>query len=350
MKSASLIHVLWFQRDVTFVTFGDAVSSWLEHPDELTTGRCLLDKDSVVHGSAKWRSSYTMMPQPTVYNDHPRRQWRHAVSKKRWVAVLSIACAALITVAVLFKMAIDYVITDTSNTIVSLGFGLVDSRTFIDAGLPQSGTSGLASSVLLANTPQAILSLIYLMYNSLFTCMHLAHEYSGYSVQRKSLRVTTPRGQQRSTYWLQLPYIYGIPLIIVSGTMHWLISQSIFLACVTVYSSDTENVDESLSAVGFSPAPIMTVLVLGSAMLITAIGMGFRKLEGCTPVAASCSVALAAAAHRVDDDTDAAFVPVMWGEAASTKDADVGHCGFTSLAITALVPGRQYAGRRSRVV
>lgn len=42
--------------------------------------------------------------------------------------------------------------------------------------------------------------------------------------------VTYPKGQQRSTYYLQLPYRYVIPLMILLVAMHFLTSQSIFLA------------------------------------------------------------------------------------------------------------------------
>ena len=49
------------------------------------------------------------------------------------------------------------------------------------------------------------------------------------------LRVTEPCGLQRSTYYLQLPYLYAIPLLIVSTLLHRLVSQSIFIAHIAVY-------------------------------------------------------------------------------------------------------------------
>jgi hypothetical protein len=53
---------------------------------------------------------------------------------------------------------------------------------------------------------------------------------------RKGLRVSeNPRGAQRSTYFLQLPYRYAIPLLIVSSAMHWMVSQSLFLVTVLRY-------------------------------------------------------------------------------------------------------------------
>jgi hypothetical protein len=49
------------------------------------------------------------------------------------------------------------------------------------------------------------------------------------------LRVTEPRGLQRSTYYLQLPYLYAILLLIVSTLLHQLVSQNIFIAHIAVY-------------------------------------------------------------------------------------------------------------------
>lgn len=57
--------------------------------------------------------------------------------------------------------------------------------------------------------------------------MLLAHEWSAYFTKHKSLRVLSSRqGQQRSTYFLQLPYRYAILLLFLSTLLHWLTSQS----------------------------------------------------------------------------------------------------------------------------
>lgn len=61
-------------------------------------------------------------------------------------------------------------------------------------------------NVVIVNLPQLLRSSLYLMYNGLFTCMLLLSEYNKFTIHRKSLRVSTPRSQQRSTYCLQLPW------------------------------------------------------------------------------------------------------------------------------------------------
>lgn len=55
---------------------------------------------------------------------------------------------------------------------------------------------------------------------------------------RKTLRVTSPVGMQRSTYFVQMPMRYGVPMIASMALLHYLISQSIFLYAIEVHNSD----------------------------------------------------------------------------------------------------------------
>jgi hypothetical protein len=133
--------------------------------------------------------------------------------------------------------------------------------------------------------------------------------------------------------------------MIASATLHWLISQSIFLVRVDAYSDGVLDDDDSVSEVGLSPAPMLVIVILGVCITAIAIGLGFRKLEGnAMPVAASCSLALAAAAHRPSGDVDAALLPVKWGEVGEMGTDEVGHCCFTSQEVLGVKPGRKYAG------
>ena len=202
--------------------------------------------------------------------------------------------------------------------------------------------TGLHLSILLANSPQVLLSFLFLTYNGLFTCMLLGHEWSSYAHVRKPLRVTSPAGSQRSTYRLQLPYKYGIPLLVLSGTLHWLVSQSIFLARVDWYEDgmlDQYSYD-SISTVGYSCIAIITVIALGGIVVIIGILHGFRRYKPGIPLAASCSAAISAACHRPNEDVDAPYKPVMWGAVKSKNP--IGHCCFTSFEVTKPVKGQKY--------
>src|SRR3954471_9397339 len=69
-----------------------------------------------------------------------------------------------------------------------------------------------------------------------------------------------PEGIQRSSYFISLPLRYGIPLYVSSGIMHWLISQSLFLARITAFIPDgSVDNDSSFSTCGYSPiAPFIS--------------------------------------------------------------------------------------------
>lgn len=347
-KCVAMLAMLWYHRKPTFVVWGDAMSSWLDSPDRNTEGRCLVSRAAV-----KARDALTANPQPIVHPGREARRALHSVSRRRWTLTLCVCALALIIVIGLFGRAYAWVLSSGDVTIISLGFGAVDSRTIVDLRMD---TDGLVGPVLVANSPQVILSAVYLLYNGLFTGMQLVREYSNYEMQRKALRVTTPRGEQRSTYWLQLPYSYSIPLLVASAVLHWLISQSIFLVRVSYNLDEREMEDEflvgrsSFTSIGISPSAILSVLVLGSCFLMVAVGLGFRKVSSHVPMAASCSFALAAAAHRPVTDSDAAIRPVQWGEVPEMGNDEVGHCCFTSHEVVEAKVGRKYAGVDERAL
>lgn len=90
-------------------------------------------------------------------------------------------------------------------------------------------TGNFLASVLLPNTPQLILSCAYFAYNALYTRMLTESEWQSFSLGYRPLRVTNPQGEQWSTFRLQLPYIYSIPLLVTSILLHWITSNAIFL-------------------------------------------------------------------------------------------------------------------------
>ena len=190
-------------------------------------------------------------------------------------------------------------------------------------------------------------------YNSLFTCMLLAEEWRGYAHKRKALRVTSASAEQRSTYWLQLPYRYSIPLLVASGTLHWLVSQSIFLARVTVLDdTGIEDPDASVSTCGYSNIAIVFVIALGVLVVSVGIAHGFRKFDSNMPSVRSCSAAISAACHAPEGDVDASSKKVMWGVVdkgiASDDRPAIGHCCFTSFKVSTPIEGHLYAGSSKR--
>lgn len=108
-------------------------------------------------------------------------------------------------------------------------FGVVNVNFLVS--LPDmSSRNGVIAHTLLVNTPQLVLSFSYFAYNAIWTHMPIAHEWAQFGLKRQGLRVSSPAGQQRGNHFLTIPCQYAIPLQTMSAVLHWLLSQSFFLA------------------------------------------------------------------------------------------------------------------------
>lgn len=208
---------------------------------------------------------------------------------------------------------------------------------------------GLIANVVVANVPQLLLSFLYLNYNGLMTVMSLAREWSRYAVRRQGLRVSTNRrGAQRSTYFLQLPYRFSLPIVVATGALHWLISQSIFLVSVEEYTISRYGSDmvagDTLMTCGYSPRAILATILLSALLLVVIVVVGLGRLPSEMPVAGSCSAAIAAACHAMPGTTqeDESAAELQWG-AMGEDGKGVGHCGFSMHEVWPLQMGKLYA-------
>lgn len=109
---------------------------------------------------------------------------------------------------------------------------------------------------MLPNAPQIILSCAYFAYNALFTRMLAESEWQSFSMGYRPLRVTNPRGEQRSTFRLQLPYRYSIPLLVISIFLHWITSNALFLFMSEGGKLDLPRFSNAFVAVSFYSLPI----------------------------------------------------------------------------------------------
>ncbi|CAO2650076.1 Nn.00g013680.m01.CDS01 [Neocucurbitaria sp. VM-36] len=339
VKAALMFHVAFGIHAEPLMTMGDAVASFLAKNDPFTKNMCISSlKD--------FKRSKNYIAGPRQWNDK-RYRWKDVTSKTRRIMTLLMFLIALIIVGVLLAWGLKSLPENT--TFSRLGFGTVDPSTSI-IGLPNE----LISNVLLANTPQLILSFLYFSYNALFTAMLLGYEWTTYAAKRKGLRVShRPSGEQRSTYFLQLPYRFGMPLMGLSGALHWLVSQSIFLEAIDFYDefgakgSGATYSDENFTTLGFSPSAIISVIVLGSLMVISIVGFGYVPYRRGMPLAGSCSMAISAACHNLgQEETDgdmAAEKKLQWGVVSMGHDG-VGHCAFSTNDVEAPVKGEVYAG------
>jgi hypothetical protein len=204
--------------------------------------------------------------------------------------------------------------------------------------------------VLLANIPQLVLSTGYLLLNNLLTDMLGAWEWSKIGKNKTKLRTTIPRGQQRSTYFLQLPYTYALPLMIIMIAIHYIVSSSLFVVDIIAYYFDSSGdltMDSGTSGwlLNYSPLAIICALAASLLPLGLLIALSHRKLYPGLPMAGSCSALISAACHPPPEEGDAGLLPVQWGVVKSTinPETGVGHCSISSGEVSAPVEGQLYS-------
>ncbi|KAL9594967.1 MAG: hypothetical protein Q9219_006723 [cf. Caloplaca sp. 3 TL-2023] len=316
--------------------------------DETTVDNCLVAKSAFSK-----RTTWASLPLPYK----PKRHlWFTSASISRWLLTTA-AVIATLAVAVYFYVS-AYNSHYGAAAQLSIGFGILDALNTVQLN------RGILSVVLLANSPQLLLSILYFAYNNLFTCMLLAEEWSTFATERKPLRVSDPVGKQTSTYRLNLPYRYGIPLIVMSTLLHWLVSQSFFVVLLEGFDGDdaAPDGDVILKGVGWSSKALLVTIVVGSVVLGFGIANGFRVYPRGMPFAGSCSAAVSAACHPPVGDDRPSRKLLRWGacgqdgelrtmkgderDAGARDDPRVGHCSMTSLEVERPVEGRLYAGLR----
>ena len=217
------------------------------------------------------------------------------------------------------------------SSLWDLGFGTVTTGYLLTIASSAMGTA------LTANSPQLLISIVYASYNLLITSMMMTAEYNNFAVERKSLRVSEPAGQQRSSYYLQLPYRYAIPLIVASGALHWLVSQSIFEVRINIFNdSGVWQPDLDISACGWSPIALLFTICLGGLMIVILCLLGFRKYHMGMPILRSNSLNISAACHPPIEKEDAALFPISFG-AVDVKGYQSWHACFTHEPVMPLI-------------
>ena len=134
--------------------------------------------------------------------------------------------------------------------------------------------------VALANTPQFITSLTYLYYNIVLTTMVSEHEWQRIGQKEPPsssyLRVSTPRGRQQSSYFLSLPYRYGIPLLIITTVEKLFASLGLFYIVIDIWDTEGVRVSDGPSSVmlGYSSLAILIMLILTAVSWMAIVLLG----------------------------------------------------------------------------
>lgn len=218
-------------------------------------------------------------------------------------------------------------------------------------------TKSIIPYALVANAPQLVASVFYFTYNGLFTSMLANREWARYSVKRAALRVSTPKPGQRSSYFLQVPWIWGIPLMLFSMLFHFFISQTIFVSRVVSY--DAWNPDKPIGTpdkdLGYSLYALIGTLICSAALIVASLlvgTIGRYPGEG-MPMGGTNSAIISAACHvknfsgERDQGADGDAIvsrPLKWGVTKEGSKDSAGHCSFSDGEVHPPTVGFLYAG------
>ncbi|KAF4544456.1 uncharacterized protein LTHEOB_6026 [Lasiodiplodia theobromae] len=256
IKAAAMIATLLQYKRPALVTIGDALASFLEEADETTRGLCLATANEFASGS--WDA------RPRIFSRELKTIKRSTgASRQQWITTMAAFATIMVVGTILFAS-----IYDKSNRLRwSLSGSVSKESVKLGVGL------GAASVVILANLPQVVLWLNLVFLNRLVTCMAVSREWSLMAHARKGLRTSASRGEQRSTYWLQLPLKFAIPMLAVSTGLHYLASQALFFGSLRIYSPyDDGQLIEDYTGLGYAQNPahvlLITLLLLNSAIIL----------------------------------------------------------------------------------
>ncbi|KAL4784860.1 hypothetical protein BJX76DRAFT_356596 [Aspergillus varians] len=314
------------------VTIGDAMQSFLNQSDNHTRHMCLVSQFNFEQGS--WHDLVGSRPWP---GPQSIRKFKVA-SRRVWLTTITACAAMLVIVLALLGRGIaqqkNEGVEMSLSTFWNAGLGQANPMTVIQIFIYR-GPSQFWGAVLLANSWQLEISILYLLYNTLLTRLCIAVEWSHYGLQRKFLRVSCPKGMQRSTYFLSLPLRYSMPLTACLLLLHWLVSQSVFLARSAAFLPSGESIDsESSSRACYSTMGIILSLATGIVLIVALVGIGFQRTTFLLPPVSSCSAAISAACHKPEGDSDAELLPVQWAVVVPSdmEPPGIGHCCLTTIA------------------
>ncbi|KAI0898651.1 hypothetical protein F4806DRAFT_494311 [Annulohypoxylon nitens] len=297
--------ILWKLPRSSLVTLGDTMESFIRGPDFRTVGLGTLDIIDVRRLETQSRHHCSPEDETLTYKIKPRRWFP---TNRRYLTIISRAVWARTYGLLLVSLAVITVFLQscyTSNNSSFKGsFGYSDNVqiTYLEIGF--------ISQLIVTNTPQILLSLSYFSYSGFFTRLQAEKEWNSYSQKFQPLRVSYPMGKQISSYRLQLPYKYSIPLFCISVLCHWLLSNAFFLFIMvggygaSDYSTSNTNnpsyfhvSDDSLIALGYSPPAILSLFIVACLLVPLPLLLSLRKPQGKMVAGASNSLVISAACH-----------------------------------------------------
>lgn len=196
------------------------------------------------------------------------------------------------------------------------------------------GEGAVQASVLritaIANLPQFILAVMWILYMDIYTSMAFARDWSRFEYQPQTLMVTEPRGRQRSLWLMGLPWFQATFLTLMQALMHYLLSQSIFPVRIQAFDENgVVDPEHLVSNIGYSPIAMLVTMIICGFLFVLLLWVGKWHMPSTMPIAGTCSAAISAACHPTMRSFGMECGYLRWGE-VQTYQGMQRHCSMTT--------------------
>ncbi|KAK6853723.1 hypothetical protein PG995_010535 [Apiospora arundinis] len=307
-------------RTCDSLTIGDAINSFLSVPGNTEYTSSLLKPTKLPNNFATF--------QKRNWETVPRVRWFKAIDPlHRFAGSLGFAIHLLV------KGAHDVGIDLNRPSVWKQGFEAFPDVIEMGHGSDQS-LGFFAKSIFRANRLQLMGSLLYLLLNNILTRLLVTREILGYTREhgKKPLRVSSPVGMQRSSYFLSLPWKYSGPLMLIMTTFHWAISQCTFVYQTSTFGPGRDktrlpNLD--FTATGYSLAAglfaiILAFIIVSATLIYSALGRWVDVPRGFHRLCFNSS-AISLLCQRPSEDRDAHLFPLRLGVVGDKDPSDSFH-------------------------
>jgi hypothetical protein len=212
---------------------------------------------------------------------------------------------------------------------------------FLELARPLPGDPFL-SGVLIANTPQLVLSAMYLFNNAMFTNFFKMREWNSYGKRRQGLRVTAPQADtaQRRAYFLSFPLKWSLSFLAFMALTHWFVSQTIFLERTNATFPGGQS---AVLQIGVSPVGLICTCVAILVLSLLGLMVVLWQTRWYIPPTCGDSVVISAACHPLSPDDDAHLKAVQFGAMPIDGDDMDFYCSFSSRRVDRIRIGRRRA-------
>ncbi|KAI2463064.1 hypothetical protein F4781DRAFT_417856 [Annulohypoxylon bovei var. microspora] len=315
LKTLLSVAVVYRLREPVLATPGDAIASFIEHPDPTTVGQVTLGQPTLgleVLQMVKRLEGWHFDTEAAFFESvlQRPRPWRKvgwsglaSVRRSAWLSGYLLIGGLFAAACSLFYLALRSY-GSLSNSLRPVGEQ--NEATW-------ASRVAVPVAIVMTNAPQLILTVGYFTYNSMFTRLIMVREWFSYAGATRPLRVTDPHGEQISTYRLQLPYRYSVPLLVLSSVLHWMVSNTLYIVIVYgdfypslykvkgfVLDGVPANVDlpELRMQVAYSTRSILVSIIIAAVFAPAPLLMGLRRIKDSNMVGfPSNSLVMSAACH-----------------------------------------------------